>query len=270
LQNDNLQLSDIRLSIYTYSRENNLGSIVYSSLLSDLDNGNLRILISGVERPESDPLLAILNGFDVNVVLTLDKHRESSQLKLSPRLQHSILSKAVFSFGPEKVSRNTFQINKLTNEIRENEGIPESNVYYAKFIESPLNSEQLSDCVIFYVDSSVLSRLEVSKNSDIGKLYVADIGVELLSGLVLKSSNELNRFCSDHSAAPLFEDIKKTVLGKLVKSIHKKGQSKKQKISQDELIEELINRPERTLARIESIYSVQKRMLDGFEVGDDK
>ena len=124
ISEDGLSLDDIRLSIYTYSKETNLGSVVYSERLADIQEEQLKIKLSAVTREEVDPLLACVNGFSVTILLTLNGHRINPLTNLSPRAKHSILARTSFRFLSESDEGSGLSFNQLTDEIREIEKIP--------------------------------------------------------------------------------------------------------------------------------------------------
>ena len=267
ISQDGLSLDDIRLSIYSYSKETNLGSVVYSERLADIHEEQVKIKLSGVTREEVDPLLACVNGFSVTILLTLNGHRISPQTNLSPRAKHSILAKTSFRFLSQSDEASGLIFNQLTDEIREIEKIPKLSAIYIKSLENPVTSEKLGDCLTVYIDSNLLNRIDMSRGGPIGKLYIAKIGIEILSDVVMRSSIELNRQIAETGNQQTLQNLDGTVVSTLIKMLSKKGQLPGQQLSNDELLEELIEKPEKSITRVQALWSAKTKFMDAFEDG---
>ena len=266
---DNLSLDDIRLSIYSYSKETNLGAVIYSERLADVKDEKLKIRLSGVTREEVDPLLASVNGFRITLLLTLNGHQINPLSNLSPKTKHSILARTSFRFLPQSDEGSGLDYKRLTDEVREIEKIPKLSAFYIKSLENPVESEKLGDCLNVYVDSNLLSRIDISRREPIGKLYIAKIGIEILTDLVMRSSIELNRRIAENANQQTFQSLDGTVVSKLIKMFSKKGQLTGHHLSNDELLEELIERPEKSITRAQAIWSAQSKLMDAFEEGTE-
>ena len=267
ISQDGLSLDDIRLSIYSYSKETNLGSVVYSERLADIHEEQVKVKLSGVTREEVDPLLACVNGFSVTILLTLNGHRINPQTNLSPRAKHSILARTSFRFLSQSDEGSGLIFNQLTDEIREIEKIPKLSAIYIKSLENPVTSEKLGDCLTVYIDSNLLNRIDMSRSGPIGKLYIAKIGIEILSDVVMRSSIELNRQIAETGNQKTLQDLHGTVVSALIKMLSKKGQLPGQQLSNDELLEELIEKPEKSITRVQALWSAKTKFMDAFEEG---
>ena len=267
ISQDGLSLDDIRLSIYSYSKETNLGSVVYSERLADIHEEQVKIKLSGVTREEVDPLLACVNGFSVTILLTLNGHRINPQTNLSPRAKHSILARTTFRFLSQSDDGSGLIFNQLTDEIREIEKIPKLSAIYIKSLENPVTSEKLGDCLTVYIDSNLLNRIDMSRSGPIGKLYIAKIGIEILSDVVMRSSIELNRQIAETGNQQTLQNLDGTVVSALIKMLSKKGQLPGQQLSNDELLEELIEKPEKSITRVQALWSAKTKFMDAFEEG---
>jgi len=267
ISQDGLSLDDIRLSIYSYSKETNLGSVVYSERLADIHEEQVKIKLSGVTREEVDPLLACVNGFSVTILLTLNGHRINPQTNLSPRAKHSILARTSFRFLSQSDEGSGLIFNQLTDEIREIEKIPKLSAVYIKSLENPVTSEKLGDCLTVYIDSNLLNRIDMSRGGPIGKLYIAKIGIEILSDVVMRSSIELNRQIAETGNQQTLQNLDGTVVSTLIKMLSKKGQLPGQQLSNDELLEELIEKPEKSITRVQALWSAKTKFMDAFEEG---
>ena len=73
---------------------------------------------------------------------------------------------------------------------------------------------------------------------------------------------------AESGSTPEFESINRTVTGKLVELLLKKGQVTAHRETSEQLLEELIERPERTLARVQSVWALQQQSLESFEQED--
>ena len=267
ISQDGLSLDDIRLSIYSYSKETNLGSVVYSERLADIHEEQVKVKLSGVTREEVDPLLACVNGFSVTILLTLNGHRINPQTNLSPRAKHSILARTSFRFLSQSDDGSGLIFNQLTDEIREIEKIPKLSAIYIKSLENPVTSEKLGDCLTVYIDSNLLNRIDMSRSGPIGKLYIAKIGIEILSDVVMRSSVELNRQIAETGNQQTLQNLDGTVVSALIKMLSKKGQLPGHQLSNDELLEELIEKPEKSLTRVQALWSAKTKFMDAFEEG---
>lgn len=264
---DGLSLDGIRLSIYSYSKETNLGSVIYSERLADIHEHKVKIKLSGVTREEADPLLACVNGFSVTILLTLNAHRINPKSNLSPRAKHSILARTSFRFLSHSDEGAGLVFNQLTDELREVEKIPKLSAIYIKSLENPVTSEKLADCLSVYIDSNLLNRIDISRGRSIGKLYITKIGIEILSDVVMRSSIELNRQIAETGNQQILENLDGTVVLTLIKMLSKKGQLPGQRLSNDELLEELIEKPEKSITRVQALWSAKSRFMDAFEEG---
>ena len=72
----------------------------------------------------------------------------------------------------------------------------------------------------------------------------------------------------ESGSTPEFASIKRTVTGKLIELLQKKGQVTGHRETSEQLLEELIERPERTLARVQSVWALQQQSLESFEQED--
>lgn len=264
-----LALADFRLSVRTYSKFMNLSNVVFSELASDLDNGSFVVPINNHAREDIDPLRAVVTGFDVQVVLTLDRQRSVAAGSLAPSLRHSILSEVRFGFSSSSGEGTGLNYHRLNDEVRAVEGVPREATIFIKRIESPAAVNRLSDVMAIYVDSQLLDRMMARRRTGAGKLHIAQLGIAILSDVVLRSSLDLNRRILENGSAPTLESLKKTVTGKLIEMVSKKGQPVGRRYESEQLFEELIERPEKMLTRVQALYGSRGNALDSFETEGD-
>lgn len=267
ISKDSLSLDEVQLSVYAYSKETNLGTVIYSERVSDIEEDVIKIRLSGVTREEVDPLRACINGFSISLLITLNEHRIDRLNNLSPKAKHAILARTSFGFLSQSDEGSGLDFNKLTDEVRAIEGIPKLSAIYIKSLESPVASEKLGDCLKIYVDSNLLNRIDVGRREPIGKLYIAKIGIEILSNVIMRSSIELNRRFADSNVRPTLESFKGTVVSTLVKMLSKKGQLPGHNLTNEELFDELIERPDKSITRAQAFWSAQSKFMDAFEEG---
>lgn len=260
-----LKLEDLRLSVRTFSKFMNLSDVVFSEKLTSLTKNPVLIGLSEKSKPDIDPLFAIHTGFQIQVTLTLDIERQLPNNSLAPRLRHSILSDVKFAFVSTSDEGSGLEIRKLNDEVRHSERVPKNTSIYIKRIESPVTTNRLNDAMSVYVDGKLLERMKIRNGSGITKLHVAQIGIAILSDVVLRSSIDLNKQLAESGSTPEFESINRTVTGKLVELLQKKGQVTGHRETSEQLLEELIERPERTLARVQSVWGLQQQALESFE-----
>lgn len=263
-----LKLEDLRLSVRTFSKFMNLSDVVYSEKLTSINKNPIVIELSEQTEPTVDPLLAVHTGFQIQVTLTLDIERDLPNNSLAPRSRHSILSDVKFAFASSSDEGSGLEIRKLNDEVRLSERIPKNTSIYIKRVESPVTTNRLTDAMSVYVDGKLLERMKNRNGSGITKLHVAQIGIAILSDVVLRSSIDLNKQLVESGLTSEFESIKRTVTGKLVELLQKKGQVTGHRATCEQLLEELVERPERTLARVQSVWALQQQALESFEQED--
>ena len=263
-----LKLEDLRLSVRTFSKFMNLSDVVYSEKLTSINKNPIMIELSEKTEPNVDPLFAVHTGFQIQVTLTLDIERDLPNNSLAPRLRHSILSDVKFAFASSSDEGSGLEIRKLNDEVRLSERVPKNTSIYIKRVESPVTTNRLNDAMSVYVDGKLLERMKNRNGSGITKLHVAQIGIAILSDVVLRSSIDLNKQLVESGSTPEFESMKRTVTGKLVELLKKKGQVTGHRETPEQLLEELIERPERTLARVQSVWALQQQALESFEQED--
>jgi hypothetical protein len=269
LKEVDLELSDLRLSVQTYSRFMNLSDVVFSELLSDLGRASVVVPLTGQSREDIDPLFAAFTGFQVRAVLTLDRDRSTPEDSLAPRLRHSILSEARFEFTSVSSEGNGLDYHRLTDEVRETERVPRDAAIYIKSVESPTSVNKLSDALSIYIDSQLLERMLLKRRTSVGKLHIAQLGINILSDLVVRSSVDLNRRAIETGTAPTFESLGKTVTAKLIGIVERKGQPAGRRYEASELLEELMDRPQKMLSRVQAIYGYRGSALDSFDMEGD-
>ena len=265
----NLVLEDLRLSVRTYSKYTNLSDVIFSETLDSLKSGQFTIPLSSQSREDIDPLFACFTGFQVQTVLTLNRDQSSMSQSLAPRYRHSILGEARFVFLSKESEGNGLEIFRLNDELRKAEKIPQQTAVFIKQIESPISSNRLTDVLAVFVDSRIIERVTLRKSSSASRLHVAQIGIAILSDIVNRSSIELNRRVAEGGSATTLESLRKTVTGKLIEMLFKKGQSLGHRIEQEKLLEELIDNPGRTLARVQAIYTYQTHALESLELEEE-
>lgn len=265
-----LSLEDLRLSVRTYSKFMNLSDVVFSEVMEKLGEMPLSIQFDGETRPDLSPLFAHHTGFQVQVAITLDVERDLPENSLAPRHRHTILSEARFSFVSTNTEGSGLEIRRLNEETRVTERVPKNASIYIKRMESPVTTNRLNDVLVTYVDGRLLDRIMARRGSSASKLHVAQIGVAILSDVVLRSSVELNRQIVEVGAPPNYEDLKRTVTGKLIDMLLKKGQAPGHQDTAEQLLEELIDRPERSLARVQAVYSYQPQALESLELEENQ
>lgn len=263
-----LKLEDLRLSVRTFSKFMNLSDVVYSEKLTSINKNPIVVELSEQTEPTVDPLLAVHTGFQIQVTLTLDIERDLPNNSLAPRSRHSILSDVKFAFASSSDEGSGLEIRKLNDEVRLSERIPKNTSIYIKRVESPVTTNRLTDAMSVYVDGKLLERMKNRNGSGITKLHVAQIGIAILSDVVLRSSIDLNKQLVESGLTSEFESIKRTVTGKLVELLQKKGQVTGHRATCEQLLEELVERPERTLARVQSVWALQQQALESFEQED--
>jgi len=265
-----LTLEDLRLSVRTYSKFMNLSDVVFSEVMEELSDMPLAIQIDGGPRPDQSPLFAHHTGFQVQIVITLDIERDLPKNSLAPRYRHTVLSEARFSFVSANTEGSGLEIRRLNEETRITERVPKNSSIYIKRVESPVTTNRLNDVLVTYVDGRLLDRIMARRGSSASRLHVAQIGVAILSDIVLRSSVELNRQIVTAGAPPKYDDLKRTVTGKLIDMLLKKGQAPGHQDIAEQLLEELIDRPERSLARVQAIYSLQPQALESLELEENQ
>lgn len=264
-----LSLHDLRLSVHTYSKFMNLSNIEFSELMSNLGDMPRIIGFDTQSRPDLSPLFAVHTGFQVHVVITLDCERKLSENSLAPRHRHAILSEARFSFISTNTEGSGLEIRRLNDEARTSERVPKNSSIYIKRVESPVTTNRLNDVLVVYVDGRLLDRIMARRASGASKFHVAQIGVAILTDVVLRSSVELNRRIAESGTPPLIGELERTVTGKLIEMLRKKGQAPGRQDSAEELLNELIERPERSLARVQAVYSHQPQALESLEIEEN-
>lgn len=265
-----LSLHDLRLSVHTYSKFMNLSDVVFSEPMNNLGDMPFVIQFDRQSRPDLSPLFAFHTGFQVHVVITLDVERELPENSLAPRHRHTILSEARFSFISTSTEGSGLEIRRLNDEARASERVPKNSSIYIKRIESPVTTNRLNDVLVVYVDGRLLDRIMARRGSGASKFHVAQIGVAILTDVVLRSSVELNRHIAEVGSPPSFDELKRTVTGKLIEMLLKKGQAPGHQDSAEELLDELIETPERSLARVQAVYSLQPQALESLELEENQ
>jgi hypothetical protein len=265
-----LDLDDLRLSVRTFSKYMNLSDLVFSAKLSELGGMPMTIQLDGRDNWDVSPLFAHNTGFLVQVAITLDVDRVIPENSLAPRHRHTILSECRFSFVPSTAEGNGLEIRRLNEESRIAERVPKNSSIYIKRIESPVSTNRLNDVLAVYVDSRLLDRISARKGSGPARFHIAQIGVAILTDIVLRSSIELNQKIAEVGIPPKLEDLKRTVTGKLIEMLLKKGQAPGYEENAQQLLDELVERPERTLSRVQAVYSHQPQALESLELEENQ
>lgn len=265
-----LGLQDLRLSVRAYSKFMNLSDLVFSEKLSEIESMPLTIHFDTGSRPDLTPLFACHTGLQVQAAITLDVQRTLPASSLAPRYRHTILSEARFSFMPTNNDGNGCDILRLNPEVRTAERLSKNVLIYIKRIESPLTSTKLSDVLSVYVDGQLLDRIKARRSSGMAKFHIKQIGVAIHSDIAMRSSIELNRQMLESGAQPKVEDLRHTVTGRLLEKLTKKGQVPGYQDSPEQILDELIERPERSLARIQEVWSCQSHAIDSLELEENQ
>lgn len=264
-----LKLADLRLSVRTYSKFMNLSEVVFSEKLSELGEMPMAIQLDCRNRSDVSPLFAKQTGFVIQAAITLDIDRNLPESSLAPRSRHTILSESRFSFVPTSAEGNGLEIRRLNEEVRLTERVPKSASIYIKRIESPVTTNRLNDVLAVYVDTRLLDRVLARKGSGVAQFHVAQIGVAILTDIVMRSSIELNRQVAEVGSCPRIEELKRTVTGKLIEMLLRKGQAPGHQETAEQLLDELVERPERALARVQAVYSHQPQALESLELEEN-
>jgi len=102
------------------------------------------------------------------------------------------------------------------------------------------------------------------------KFHIKQIGVAIHSDIAMRSSTELNRQMVESGSQPKIEDLRHTVTGRLLEKLTKKSQVPGHQESEEQILDELIERPERSLARIQEVWSCQSHAIDSLEIEENQ
>ena len=262
-----LDLSNVRFSIRTFSQFTNLSEVVFSeSLANVLRDPVVRVPIGAAAREDQNPVRACHTGFLIQTVLSLNVERPYEDDKpLAPRLKHSILSESSFLLRPIPVDGLGIDFLPLTPQVRQAERVTKESIFYIKRKESPLFEQRLQDCVDVYVDWVLLDKIKNTQGSTRSDFFTTHILLKTLDAIITRASIELNARVQAGDNALSFEPFRQTVLGKLITILHRAAQVSGAPRDEGGLMEELIQDPSRTSNRIEEALSALSQALDTFD-----
>lgn len=262
-----IPLSDLRLSVRTFSRFMNLSKIAYSQKLSEIDDlsAELAIALNTDAADLVNPVSACHTGFTIQVLVTLDKSRVVPATELVPKYRFTILAEDSFKLRPATGGGLGLQFFKLTPDVRRNENIPKQSPYYIKKIEKPWTVEKITDCAVIYVDSLLLEKANLLRNNKQGQRQFMEIHVEIIDSVLQDLANHLGSLDIVGQPRPTYESIRATVAGKVVNILHSKGNGVGADLDHDQLIAELADHPSRSRARALAALSHLETLLDAFD-----
>lgn len=266
-ESTNIELSQMRLSVRSYSRFMNLSRVSFSKKLSEIDDlsETLKVQVNPDLSDQTDPVLACHSGFDVQAVITLDEDRRAAADQLVPKRRFTILSSDVFKLRPASGSGLGIQFLKLTPEIRRTENVPGQSYLYIKNIEKSWTVQKITDCVLVFVDALLLEKANLLHGKKQGRRQFLEIFVQIIDAVIQDFSRHLASLRFNGNSLPTYDSMSKTVAGKVVNILHTKGNGMAGRLDHDQLIEELADYPNRARARAQASLGYLDSLLDAFD-----
>jgi hypothetical protein len=262
-----IDLSQMRLSIRSYSRFLNLSQVAFSKQLSEIDDlsEELEVQLNMDQSDRSNPVMACHTGFDVQAVITLDKNRQVAADQLVPKRRFTILASDLFKLRPASGSGLGIQFLKLSPEIRRIENVPGQSYLYVKSIEKSWTVQKITDCVLVFVDALLLEKSNLLRGKKRGQRQFLEIYVQIIDVVLQDFSRHLASLRINDVSLPSYDSINKTVAGKVMNILHLKGNGMAGKLDHDQLIAELADYPNRSRSRAQAALGYLDSLLDAFD-----
>lgn len=262
---------EVRLSVYVSTQFMNLGFVAFSDTLDQVASFPLSVRLVNDAVPTQDPLRASTSGVNVRCLLSLDIARDAHPTALVPSKRHSILSEVFFRLASGDEEAEGLDIHRLDNEVRQREHVPADALIYIKPGEaSPLESRVLGEVMTIYLDERILNKVRMAPNHVESRLQRALLAQAIMNDVAQQSGVELNRRRAQGRALPTYEELKGSLLGRLLKVVEKKGQAASgPRATTGSLLEEMIDRPHMFHSRIQSIAALRTKADDAFEGNEE-
>jgi hypothetical protein len=271
LAEESISLSEVRVSVYVSSQFTNLGFVAFSDTLDLLPSFPLSVRLVNEAMPTQDPLRASFSGVSVRCLLTLDNAREAHPSALVPTKRHAVLAEVFFRLSGGEQEAEGLDIHRLDSSVRQSEHVPENALVYIKPGEAnPLESVVLGEVMTIYLDERIMNKIRMAPNHVASRLQRGLLHEAILTGIAQQSVVELVRLRAENRPLPSYDELKGTLLGRLLKVVEKKGQaSTGPRATTEFLLEEMIDRPYRFTSRIQSIAALRAKADDAFEGSEE-
>jgi len=188
-------------------------------------------------------------GARVRVYVILARHLERSDLR--PWRKGTWLARTEFLLQTDWMG-SLFRPIPLSDAVREELGLPAGALRYVQFADyDPLAPDEDANRPQFYVDESLLARINASGSGPAGKLAQIQLAFDLVTAIVHRSSGALRE-----NDLPAWADIQETLLGRVLRIAAGKH------TDVDELLPEVQGEPARVLARLEDRLQILKQYAD--------
>jgi hypothetical protein len=271
LDEESISLGQVRLSVYVSTQFMNLGFIAFSETLDRLTSFPMSVRLVNDAIPSRDPLRASTSGVSARCLLTLDVSRDAHPTALVPTKRHSVLAEVYFRLSSGDEEAEGLDIHRLDGAVRQTEHVPDNALVYIKPGEAnPLESRVLGEVMTIFLDERVLNKIRMAPNHVESRFQRGLLHQAILNDIAQQSVVELHRLRAEGQTRPTYEELKGSLLGRLLKVVEKKGQaSTGPRATTETLLEEMVDRPYRFHSRIQSIAALRTKADDAFEGNEE-
>jgi len=203
-----LQPTELELLVVIRTPRLKLSEIVFRAGLDELAHQNRRIDLTGRDRPR--PLRTPTGGCTVHTYVSLRETRE--RVALSPWRKGTWIARQ-----EHKIKTNLDAIGftplELTDEIREQEGLPPGTLRFA-IVEDPLADGSGPESILLYIEPEILHELAANPKTEAAKGLQRELFMTAVSAAVAESSRRL-------TAGPqrTVDDIENSVAMRLIQLV---------------------------------------------------